>query len=60
MHRCIGSHFARLTLRVVFEQILSRFDHIEIASGQEVEWRSIPPFLWYTLGEIPVTMRAGQ
>jgi cytochrome P450 len=60
VHRCIGSHFARLTLRVVFEQILSRFDHIEIASGQEVEWRSIPPFLWYTLGEIPVTMRAGQ
>jgi cytochrome P450 len=58
VHRCIGSHFARLTLRVVFEQILSRFEHIEMASGENVECRSVPPFLWYTLGRIPVTMRA--
>jgi cytochrome P450 len=32
-HRCIGSHLARLNLRVIFEEILSRLLDIRITSG---------------------------
>jgi cytochrome P450 len=32
-HRCIGSHLARLNLRVIFEEILSRMQDIRITSG---------------------------
>jgi cytochrome P450 len=56
IHRCIGSHFARLTLRVVFEQLLHRFSTIQIAPGEHVRWKSVPPKLWYTLETIPVTL----
>ncbi len=49
---------ARFTLRVTFEEILGRFEDIQIASGEQVRRRSVPPFLWYVLEEIPVAMRA--
>jgi cytochrome P450 len=32
-HRCIGSHLARLNLRVIFEKILSRMQDIRITTG---------------------------
>ncbi|MGO8862219.1 MAG: cytochrome P450 [Acidimicrobiales bacterium] len=33
-HRCIGSNVARLNLRVVFEEILSRLQDVRIAEGK--------------------------
>ncbi|MFD1547390.1 cytochrome P450 [Nonomuraea guangzhouensis] len=31
-HRCIGSHLARFTLRLVFEEFIDRLDHIELTA----------------------------
>ena len=42
-HRCVGSNVARLNLRIVFEEILSRLDDIRITEGQEP--RYAPPNL---------------
>jgi cytochrome P450 len=36
VHRCIGSHLARLQIKVAFEALLSRIENIELARGAEV------------------------
>lgn len=35
VHRCIGSHLARLELRVVFEELLSRIPNFSLKEGTE-------------------------
>ena len=30
VHRCVGAHLAEMQLRVLWEEILARFDHIEV------------------------------
>jgi cytochrome P450 len=44
-HRCVGSHLARLNLRVIFEEILSRMDDIRITSG-DAPRRTAPSMEW--------------
>lgn len=36
VHRCIGLHFARLSLRVLFEEVFQRMDDIHLIEGREI------------------------
>lgn len=40
VHRCIGSHLARLELRVVLEEVLRRMPEFEVAPGQEPKYET--------------------
>ncbi len=40
VHRCIGSHLARLELRVVLEEFLSRIPDFEVAPGAEPKYET--------------------
>jgi cytochrome P450 len=40
IHRCMGSHLAELQLRVLWEEILERFERIELV-GEPVRTRSV-------------------
>ena len=44
-HRCVGSHVARLNLRVIFEEILARMNEIRITSG-DAPRRTAPSMEW--------------
>jgi cytochrome P450 len=37
VHRCVGSHFARQSLRVLFEELFKRVTRIELDSGSQIE-----------------------
>jgi cytochrome P450 len=52
IHRCLGSHLARLELRLVFEEFHKRIPHYELAPGADpsVEW----PALIYNLDSVPL------
>ena len=39
-HNCLGVHLARLELRVVLEEFLSRFRNIRIPEGEEASWHT--------------------
>jgi cytochrome P450 len=52
-HRCVGSHLARLNLRVIFEEILSRMDQIEITSGEAP--RRTPASMEWGLDYLPIS-----
>ena len=56
VHRCIGSNFARMTIRITFEELLSNFDKIRIAEGDSVDWVYRAPSFWYVAQRIPVTV----
>jgi len=38
IHRCLGSHIARLEMQVLLEELLRRIPDFELADGAEVEW----------------------
>lgn len=38
IHRCLGSHIARIELRVLLDELLRRIPEFELAEGAEVEW----------------------
>ena len=54
-HHCLGAPLARLELRILFEELLNRFDDIELATDH-IPWRRGN----FVLGpnEVPVTFRA--
>ena len=52
-HRCIGSNLARLNLRVVFEELLSRMDDIRITEGEAP--RHAPAFTAWGLEYLPIS-----
>ncbi len=35
IHRCMGNRLAEMQLRILWEELLARFDHIEVASAPE-------------------------
>ena len=40
IHRCLGSHFARIEIRVLLEELLRRIPDFELEPGGDVEWAS--------------------
>ena len=38
IHRCLGSHIARIELRVLLEELLRRLPDFELQPGAEAEW----------------------
>jgi cytochrome P450 len=60
VHRCIGSHFARMSLRVLFEELLHRFGEIAIAPGQSIEWVAKGAASWYNVERIAVHVRPAR
>jgi cytochrome P450 len=38
IHRCLGSHIARLEMQVLLEELLRRLPDFELQEGAEVEW----------------------
>jgi hypothetical protein len=38
IHRCLGSHIARIELRVLLDELLRRIPDFELQEGAEVEW----------------------
>jgi cytochrome P450 len=53
VHRCMGSNLARLNLRVVFEELLSRLDNIRMTDGEAPIHR--PAQLPWGLDYLPLT-----
>lgn len=53
VHRCVGSHFARMVLRVEFEEILKRFDDISLAPGASVAWEEKGTSVWHAARSVP-------
>jgi cytochrome P450 family 142 subfamily A polypeptide 1 len=52
-HHCLGAPLARLELRVLFEEILRRFDTMHLATDGPLPWRRGNFVLG--LNEVPVT-----
>jgi cytochrome P450 len=40
IHRCLGSHFARLQLRVLLQEWLRRIPDFQIAPGEQIRAKS--------------------
>jgi cytochrome P450 len=57
-HRCIGSNLARLNMRVLFEEVLSRMDDIRLAAGRVPEHN--PATIAWGLKTLPITFRPGK
>jgi cytochrome P450 len=38
IHRCLGSHIARIELRVLLDELLRRIPDFELEEGAETEW----------------------
>jgi cytochrome P450 family 142 subfamily A polypeptide 1 len=55
-HHCLGAPLARLELRVLFEEILRRFDNLKLATDGPLPWRRGNFVLG--LNEVPVTFTA--
>lgn len=53
VHRCMGSNLARLNLRVVFEELLTRLDDIRLTDGEALIHRSAQ--LPWGLDYLPLT-----
>ena len=54
-HHCLGAPLARLELRILFEELLARLDHMQLASD-DIPWRRGN----FVLGpnSVPITFRA--
>jgi cytochrome P450 len=51
VHRCVGSHLARLQIEVAFDELLSRISNIRLAPGTEPVW---VPGVDNCLREVPI------
>jgi cytochrome P450 len=57
-HRCVGSNMARMSLRIMAEELLARVADIRFAAGQREERVSFNPSAWRAVDNLPVTFRA--
>lgn len=55
-HHCLGAPLARLELKVLFEEILRRFDNLQLTTTQPLPWRRGNFVLG--LNEVPVSFNA--
>jgi cytochrome P450 len=39
-HRCVGSSLARMNMRIAFEELLRRLDHVQLAPGAEIRYHA--------------------
>jgi cytochrome P450 len=53
-HRCIGSNFARMSLRVMIEEVLARMESIELATAEGAH-RVTEVAAWRTVESLPIT-----
>lgn len=53
-HRCIGSNMARLSLRIVVEELLAEVTNIRFAAGAREERVSFNPSTWRAVDHLPV------
>ena len=58
IHRCIGSNVARLSLRIVLEELLSRLADIRYADGAQVQRHSAGGNTWRLVTSMPITFRS--
>lgn len=54
-HRCIGSNQARMSLRIMVEELLRRVTNIKFADGQRETRISFNPSAWRAVDSLPVT-----
>lgn len=40
IHICLGMHLAKLEMKIILEEFLSRFDNIRLPEGDRMEWTS--------------------
>lgn len=52
-HRCVGSHLARMNLRILFEEVLSRMERIEL--DRERPPTQLPTTAAWGLDSLPIT-----
>jgi cytochrome P450 len=57
-HRCIGSNMARLSLRIMVEELLARVTGFQFAEGRREERVSYNPSSWRAVDSLPVTFTA--
>ena len=57
-HHCLGAPLARLELRVLFEELLGRFDELELATGDPLPTRRGNFVLGFE--QVPVRFRPGR
>jgi cytochrome P450 len=57
IHRCLGSHLARVELRVMLDRVLDRIPDYELAPGQDVVWATGQV---QGMVKVPVVFRAAQ
>lgn len=54
-HRCIGSNMARMSLRIMLEELLKRATGLAYADGAVVERISFNPSAWRAVDSLPIT-----
>jgi len=57
-HRCIGSNQARMSLRIMVEELLKRVTNIQFAEGQRETRISFNPSAWRAVDSLPITFTA--
>ncbi len=55
-HHCLGAPLARLELRILFEELLTRMTDFELATDADLEWRRGNFVLG--INSVPMTFRA--
>jgi cytochrome P450 len=57
-HRCIGSNMARLSLKVMVEELLAKVTNIRFAGGAREERVSFNPSTWRAVDHLPIVFDA--
>ncbi len=54
-HRCLGSHMARISLRIMLEELLKRITDIRLSQDQPLRRITIGPGGWRRIDSLPIT-----
>jgi cytochrome P450 len=55
-HRCLGSNMARMTLRIMVEELLARVRSVRFAAGGKEERVSLNAQAWRSVARLPVVL----